>query len=156
MGEPDLILSFVETGALEQRPRLLVDRLLYARGLLQSNVVLAPRFQLGDCAAAHHILLGNAATAELAAERLLTFGFRVEAAATPPSLRFMLSSSHGEGEIRALLVAITMVIRELSSSDDSRWAIASRTRTVSIDPTVTPSGSAADCASALPGTRPPR
>jgi hypothetical protein len=156
MGEPDPIMSFVETGALEHRPRLLVERLLYARGLLQSNVVLAPRFQLGDCAAAHHILLGSAATAATSAERLLAFGFRVEAAASPPSLRFLLSSSHSEAEIRALLIAITMVIRELSARDDPGRVIAPRCRTISIDPSVSAPAGVACPADAPPGTRPPR
>jgi hypothetical protein len=153
--DSDPILSFVETGTLEQRPRLLVDRLLYARALLQSNVVLAPRFQLGECAAAHHILLGSAATAATAADRLLTFGFQLDASASPPSLRFFLTSSHSEGEIRALLVAITMVIRELSAVEESGRVIAARCKTVTLDPSVSPPRAAHE-ADAAPGTRPPR
>lgn len=111
--EPDPILSFVQTGILEPRPRLLVDRLLFARALLQSNVVLAPRFELGDCAAAHHIVLDGAVTGRAASQRLLVYGFRVEPSTAPPGIRFFLSSSHSEPEIRALLVAITLVVREL-------------------------------------------
>jgi hypothetical protein len=117
--EPEPILSFVETGDLDPQPRLLVERLLYARVLLQANVVLGPRFQLGDCAAAHHILLGDPATSHLAADRLLSYGFHVERATAPPGIRFFLSSSHTEPEIRALLVAITIVVRELSTSRTS-------------------------------------
>jgi hypothetical protein len=111
--EPDPILSFVETGDLEPHPRLLVDRLLYARMLLSGNAVLAPRFVLGECAAAHHIMLDDAAAGAAAFERLLAYGFRVEPWADPAGIRFFLSSSHARAEIRALLVAITMVVREL-------------------------------------------
>jgi len=109
------IVSFVETGMLEPRPRLLVDRLLYARVLLQASPVLSPRFVLGDCAAAHHIMLGGDGTGSEAAERLLTYGFRVEASSEPPGIRFFLSSWHSNAEIRALLVAITLVVRELTA-----------------------------------------
>lgn len=114
--ESDPIVSFVETGLLEPRPRLLVDRLLYARVLLQGNAVLSPRFVLGDCAAAHHIVLGGAGTGAAAAERLLSYGFRVEPSTEPPGIRFFLSSWHSTAEIRALLVAITLVVRELTST----------------------------------------
>jgi hypothetical protein len=113
--DPEPVFSFVETGVLEPRPRLLVDRLLYARGLLQASAVLAPRFLLGECAAAHHIVIGSAATGFVAAERLLSYGFRVEPWIDPPGLRFFLSSSHSDAEIRALLVAIAIVVRELSA-----------------------------------------
>ncbi|MEO7732637.1 MAG: hypothetical protein ABIY55_16835, partial [Kofleriaceae bacterium] len=89
--EPDPILSFVETGELEPRPRLLVDRLLYARALLQSSAALAPRFVLGYCAAAHHIVLGGAAASGFAVERLLAYGFRVEPSSSPPGILFFLS-----------------------------------------------------------------
>lgn len=118
--DPDPVLSFVETGGLEPRPRLLVERLLYARVLLQANVVLAPRFLLGDCAAAHHIVLGGASLGLAATERLMTYGFRVEPSTAPPGIRFVLSSLHTEAEIRALLVAITIVVRELSKVDEPR------------------------------------
>jgi len=117
--DSDPILSFVETGALEPHPRLLVDRLLYARMLLQSNAVLAPRFVLGECAAAHHILLDDAAAGPAAVERLLAYGFRVEPWVDPAGIRFFLSSSHAKSEIRALLVAITMVVRELAPAASS-------------------------------------
>ena len=110
--EPDPILSFVETGAVEPHPRLLVDRLLYARALLQSNTVLAPRFHLGECAAAHHVVLADAAAGRAATERLISYGFRVEPWVDPPGIRFFLSSSHAKAEIRSLLVALTMVVRE--------------------------------------------
>jgi hypothetical protein len=113
--DPDPILSFVSTGDIEPRPRLLVERLLYARGLLQGNVALAPRFLLGDCAAAHHIVMGGTASGVAAAQRLLTYGFRVEPSSAPPGIRFVVSSSHTEPEIRALLIAITIVVRELSA-----------------------------------------
>jgi hypothetical protein len=116
--EPGPIVRFVETGDPEPRPRLLVDRLLYARALLQSSAALASRFVLGDCAAAHHIVL--AAAGDLAVERLLAYGFRVELATEPPGIRFFLSSSHTEAEVRALLVAIVIVVRELSASNDAR------------------------------------
>jgi hypothetical protein len=112
--EPDPVLSFVEPGEPESRPRLLVDRLLFARVLLQASAVLAPRFQLGECAAAHHILLGAPGAGLAATERLITYGFRVEPSAEPPGIRFFVTSSHSEAEIRALLIAITMVVRELS------------------------------------------
>lgn len=115
MEEQDPVLSFVETGTPEPHPRLLVDRLLYARMLLQKNAVLAPRFVLGECAAAHHILLDSAELGARAAERLVAFGFRVEPWTDPAGIRFFLSSSHAKSEIRALLVAITMVVRELCS-----------------------------------------
>jgi hypothetical protein len=110
--EPDPILSFVETGTLEPHPRLLVDRLLYARALLQQNTVLAPRFLLGECAAAHHITFADAAAGRAAVARLVTYGFRVEPWVDPPGIRFFLSSSHAKSEIRSLLVALTMVVRE--------------------------------------------
>jgi hypothetical protein len=112
--EPDPILSFIETGTLEPHPRLLVDRLLYARVLLQASAVLAPRFVLGECAAAHHIVLSDAAAGRAAVERLITYGFRVEPWVDPAGIRFFVSSSHAKSEIRSLLVAITMVVRELS------------------------------------------
>ena len=110
--EPDPILSFVETGILEPHPRLLVDRLLYARVLLQQNTILAPRFVLGECAAAHHIAFADAAVGRAAVARLITYGFRVEPWVDPPGIRFFLSSSHAKSEIRSLLVALTMVVRE--------------------------------------------
>jgi hypothetical protein len=113
-GDLEPVLNFVETGGPETRPRVLVDRLLYARGLLQANPVLARRFRLGECAADHHIVLGNAATGFTAAERLATFGFLVEPSIEPPGIRFFLSSAHSEAEIYALLVAITVVVRELT------------------------------------------
>jgi hypothetical protein len=129
------LFSFVETGVLEPRPRLLVERLLFARALLQASPVLAPRFMLGDCAAAHHIVFGGAATGALAAERLLGYGFRVEPSADPPGIRFFLSSSHTEPEIRALLVAIAIVVRELSVSEQPALASASsRHRVPALDP----------------------
>ena len=115
-GEPDPIVSFVESDSPEEHPRLLVERLLYARTLLQANVVLAPRFQLGDCAAAHHIVFGSAGTARAVTERLRIYGFRVEPWTAPPGIRFFLSSSHTEPEIRALLIAITIVVREHTSA----------------------------------------
>ena len=108
-------MSFVETGRIDPYPRLLVNRLLYARALLQANPVLGPRFVLGDCAAAHHILLGAASNALAATDRLLCYGFRVEPCRSPPGIRCFLSSSHTEAEIRALLIAVTIVVRELSA-----------------------------------------
>lgn len=111
----DPVVCFLPTDGLEPAPRLLVDRLLYARALLQANPVLAPRFRLGECAAAHHIVLGSAMAGVAAADRLMTFGFRVEASTDPPGIRFFLSSSHTEAEIRALLVAITIAVRERST-----------------------------------------
>src|SRR5258705_450842 len=110
--ECDPVLCFTETNLPELRPRLLVDRLLYARALLQANPVLAPRFRLGDCAPAHHIVLGSAMTGVAAADRVMAFGFRVEPSIDPPGIRFVLSSSHSETEIRALLVAITIAVRD--------------------------------------------
>jgi len=110
----DPIIGFVETGLEEPRPRLLVDRLLYARMLLQASPVLSPRFVLGDCAAAHYIVLDSAGAGFAVLERLLTFGFRVEPSFEPPGIRFFLSSWHSNVEIRALLIAITLAVRELS------------------------------------------
>jgi hypothetical protein len=124
--EPDPILCFVETDELELRPRLLVDRLLHVRTLLQANTVLAPRFQLGDCAAAHHIVLGSAANAVLAVDRLWFYGFAVEPSADPPGIRFFVSSSHTEAELRALLVAITMVVRELTRTSPAEPSSSAR------------------------------
>jgi hypothetical protein len=112
----DPVLCFLPPDGLEPAPRRLVERLLYARGLLQANPVLAPRFRLGDCAAAHHILLGTAMAGVATADRLMSFGFRVEPLADPPGIRFFLSSSHTEAEIRALLVAITIAVRELAAA----------------------------------------
>lgn len=112
----DPVLCFAESDRSDPRPRLLVDRLLYTRALLQANPVLAPRFQLGACAAAHHIVLGSAMTGVATADRLMAFGFRVEPSADPPGIRFVVSSSHSEAEIRALLVAITIAVRELSAA----------------------------------------
>ena len=113
----DPVLCFLQPDDLEPAPRRLVERLLYARGLLQSNPVLAPRFLLGDCAAAHHIVLGSAMAGVAAADRLMSFGFRVEPSTGPPGIRFFLSSSHTEAEIRALLVAITIAVRERPAPD---------------------------------------
>jgi hypothetical protein len=111
----DPILCFAETDRPEPRPRVLVDRLLYARALLEANPLLAPRFQLGDFAAAHHIVLDSAMIGVAVAARLMRFGFRVEPAGDPPGIRFFVSSSHDEAEIRALLVAITIAVRELAT-----------------------------------------
>jgi hypothetical protein len=113
----DPILCFADTDRPDPRPRLLVDRLLYTRALLQTNPVLAPRFQLGACAAAHHIALGNAMIGVAAADRLMAFGFRVEPSTAPSGIRFFVSSSHSEAEIHALLVAITIAVRELAAAD---------------------------------------
>src|SRR6185436_17217962 len=110
----DPVLCFADTDRPDPRPRLLVARLLYARALLQANPVLAPRFQLGACAAAHHIVLGNAMTGVATADRLMAFGFRVEPSTAPPGIRFFVSSSHSDAEIHALLVAITIAVRELA------------------------------------------
>lgn len=123
--DPDPVLSFVATDELDPAPRQLVERLLYARGLLQASVVLAPRFLLGECAAAHHIVLGDRATAGAAAERLRAYGFQVEPQRSPAGIRFCLSSRHSEAEIRALLIAITIVVRQLTSGDDHRRASSS-------------------------------
>jgi hypothetical protein len=112
-GDPDPVLSFVETDNDEPRPRLLVDRLLFSRALINASPILAPRFRLGDCAAAHHIVLRTARHGLVAAERLLGYGFRVERWTEPSGLRFFVSSSHSEASIRALLVAITIAVREL-------------------------------------------
>src|SRR5690348_3413954 len=117
--EPDPILSFVETGASEPHPRLLVDRLLYARAMLQSNTVLAPRFILGECAAAHHIVLRDAAAGRAAVARLVRYGFRVEPWVDPPGIRFFVSSWHSKSEIRSLLVAIAIAVRELVPGDEA-------------------------------------
>jgi hypothetical protein len=113
----DPVLCFAETDPPDPRPRVLVDRLLYARALLEASPVLAPRFRLGDCAAAHHIVLGNTMAGVAVADRLLAFGFRVASSADPPGIRFLVSSSHSEPEIRALLVAITIAVRELTDAD---------------------------------------
>jgi len=110
--ECEPVLCFLETDGPDLRPRILVDRLLFARGLIDANPVLAPRFRLGDYAAAHHIVLDSAVTGVAVADRLMSFGFRVESAADPPGIQFCLSSSHTEPEIRALLVAITIAVRE--------------------------------------------
>jgi hypothetical protein len=112
--------NFVETGTLDPQPKLLVDRLLFARALLQANSLLAPRFVLGECAAAHHIVLGTPSSGFAVADRLMNYGFRVEPSVDPPGIRFFLSSSHTEAEIHALLVAITIVIRQLSADDPAR------------------------------------
>lgn len=114
--ECDPVLCFAESDLPDPRPRLLVDRLLYARALLQASPMLAPRFQLGACAAAHHIVLGSAMTGVAAVDRLMAFGFRVEPSTDPPGIRFFVSSSHSEAEIHALLVAITIAVRELSAT----------------------------------------
>jgi hypothetical protein len=124
--ECDPVLCFAEADPLEPWPRLLVHRLLYARAVLQANPVLAPRFRLGDCAAAHHIVLGSAMAGVAAADRLMSFGFRVEPSTDPPGIRFLLSSSHTEAEIRALLVAITIVVRELVAADAPQQAWGAR------------------------------
>lgn len=108
------VLCFLATDGPEPRPRVLVDRLLFARALIDANPVLAPRFRLGDYAAAHHIVLDGAMTGVAVADRLMAFGFRVEPATAPPGIQFFLSSSHTEPEIRALLVAITIAVRELT------------------------------------------
>ena len=115
--EREPVFSFVEPSVFDPSPRLLVERLLYTRALLQSSPVLAPRFMLGNCAAAHHILLPDAAAGLVAADRLLAFGFEVEVSRDPPGIRFSISSSHGKEEIHALLVAIAIVVRELSPVD---------------------------------------
>jgi hypothetical protein len=112
--DADPIVSFIETGEGEPRPRLLVERLRYTWDLLRASPVLGPRFRLGDCAAAHLIVLGGPATTLAATARLWTYGFRVAPSTAPPGIRFFVSSSHSEGEIRALLIAITIVVRELA------------------------------------------
>lgn len=129
----DPVLCFVETGEPEPRPRLLVDRLLYARVLLQANEVLAPRFELGDCAAAHHIVLGGG-VGLAATERLMMYGFRVEPSGAPPGIRFFLSSSHSEAEIRALIIAITSVVRELATDESAATSARCRMRAPSPAP----------------------
>jgi hypothetical protein len=113
----DPVLCFAETDPPDPRPRVLVGRLLHARALLGASPVLASRFRLGDCAAAHHIVLGNAMTGVVLADRLMAFGFRVEPSADPPGIRFFVTSSHSEAEIRALLVAIAIAVRELIDPD---------------------------------------
>jgi hypothetical protein len=120
--DPEPVVSFVEANRSEPQPRLLVERLLYARALLRANEVLAPRFALGDCAAAHHIRLDGTAAALAATDRLIAHGFRVAPSNAPPGIRFSLRSSHAEAEIHALLDAITSVVRELSVLDDYRQA----------------------------------
>jgi hypothetical protein len=122
--DSDPIVSFLETGAPEPRPRLLVERLLYTWSLLQSSPVLGPRFVLGDCAAAHHIVLGGTATSLAATDRLWRYGFRVEPSATPRGIRFFVSSSHTEAELRALVIATTIVVRELAELDTCERAAA--------------------------------
>lgn len=117
-GNPDPVVSFLQTDGGEPRPKLLVERLLYARALIQASPVLGPRFVLGDCAADHHILLGSTAMILAATDRLVRFGFRVAPSSAPPGIRFFVSSSHSEAEIRALLIAITVVVRELFTADD--------------------------------------
>jgi hypothetical protein len=109
---PEPILSFVETGRAEVHPRLLVARLLYARSLICASPALELRFRLGDCAAAHHFVLGDPASGLAAAARLLDHGFRVEAWRAPGGIRCFVSSAHSEAEIRALLTAVAIVIRE--------------------------------------------
>jgi hypothetical protein len=113
----DPIVCFAEGDRPDPRPRILVDRLLYARALLGAHPLLAPRFRLGDFAAAHYILFDSAMTGVAVADRLMAFGFRVEPSAEPPGIRFFVSSSHAEAEIRALLVAIAIAIRELVAGD---------------------------------------
>jgi len=113
-GDPEPMVSFLDPRVPEAQPRLLVKRLLYARTLIQANPVLAPRFQLGDCAAAHHIVLGTTAIGLVAAERLRLCGLRVQPSIAPPGLRFVLSSSHSEAQIEALMVALMVVVGELS------------------------------------------
>lgn len=110
----DPILCFADGDRPDPRPRVLVDRLLYARALIAAHPLLAPRFQLGDFAAAHHIVLDSAMTGVAVADRLMAFGFRVEPSREPPGIRFFVASSHDEAEIRALLVAITVAVRELA------------------------------------------
>lgn len=112
----DPVLCFAEADGPDPRPRVLVDRLLYARSLIQASPVLDPRFRLGDCAAAHHIALDGAVAGVVVADRLMSFGFRVEPWTDPPGIRFFVSSSHTEPEIRALLVAITIAVRELGAA----------------------------------------
>ena len=122
----DPVVCFAEIDRPDPRPRVLVDRLLYARALLQANPVLAPRFQLGACAAAHHIVLGNAMNGVATADRLMAFGFRVEPSTDPPGIRFFVSSSHSEAEIHALLIAITIAIREVAAADGLAAPVARR------------------------------
>ncbi len=115
--DADPIVSFIESGDPEPQPRLLVARLLYTWRLLQASSVLGPRFVLGDCAAAHHIVLGGPVTSLAATDRLRCYGFRVEPSASPRSIRFFVSSSRTEAEIRALIIATTIVVRELADLD---------------------------------------
>jgi hypothetical protein len=124
--ECEPVLCFAECDRPDPQPRLLVDRLLYARALLQANPVLASRFRLGACAAAHHIVLGNAMTGVVTADRLMVFGFRVEPSTDPPGIRFFVSSSHTEAEIHALLVAITIAVRELAATAGASVSVAQR------------------------------
>jgi len=106
------IVSFAAPEGLDPRPRVLVQRLLYARSLVQASAILEPRFLLGGCAAAHHFVLGSPGAGLAAFDRLLELGFRVEPWRSPAGIRCVVTSAHREAEIRALLVAIAIVIRE--------------------------------------------
>ena len=64
--------------------------------------------------ACDHIVLGTAAIGHVAAERLRLCGHRVQPSTTPPGIRFVLSSTHTEAQIESLLVAIMVVVGELS------------------------------------------
>jgi hypothetical protein len=111
------VVSFLDTGAIDPLPGQLVSRLIVARSLLHANVTLSPRLAPGDSAAAHVIVLDDLEDAVIAAERLVTHGFRLDTLAAPPSVCFTVRSSHDDDEIRALIFALTIVVRELYATD---------------------------------------
>lgn len=112
------VVSFLHTGELDPYPQQLVDRLLLARSLLHASVTMSPRLAVGHSAAAHLIVLEDVATAIVASERLVTHGFRLDVISEPPALCFTVRSSHDDDVIRALIIALTIVVRELSALED--------------------------------------
>jgi hypothetical protein len=121
--DPDR-LSFIDTGELDPLPGQLVGRLLLARSLLHANVTLSARLAPGDSTAAHLIVLDDPDDVPYAVERMGGHGFRIDPCTS--AIAFTVRSSHSEEAIRALIVALTIVIRELYAidPDDSGTTIA--------------------------------
>lgn len=121
--EPDLV-SFVDTGELDPLPGQLVGRLLYARSLLHANVTLSSRLAPGDSTAGHLIVLDDPGDVPYAVERMGRHGFRIDPCTS--AIAFTVRSSHSEDLIRALVIALTIVVRELYAidPDDSGTTIA--------------------------------
>jgi 7-keto-8-aminopelargonate synthetase-like enzyme len=112
------------TGEIETLQRELSDRMVLARTLLHANPTLSPRTPVfdGEPTPVHYVILGDADQAIAAATQLLALGFLVNPVAFPAvplkrgGIRFSITRSHTDADIRNLLFAITTVARALPGS----------------------------------------